>query len=305
MRRFRAAHWCCGKTVAISGEWARLMERWIVISNCQTLGLTNCLSLLNPDVAVEPCDIWQFRNEIDRWRNEIGNFHRIFLNDEILSLGLIDFSVLTNVLRVPAVEFCGYHPDLCYAYSEGTGLETPLGAYNSMIAHAAFRKGLSESDTRSLYNARIFEAGGYFELWNEEKRNLISYFSQYGYDLSESFRNWTMRDSFMHSMNHPRIDCLHDIAAMASIKIGRRIVPNTLRPHDNLCHGAIFPIYDEIAEALGIEGSYLFKVPSQYKTVTLEQFIAGSFAAYRQHDPAGMHVSEIFQRRYSAICDAI
>jgi hypothetical protein len=281
------------------------LERWLVISNCQTHGLTHCLSLQNPDVNVEACDIWQFRREADRWSAQISAFERIFLTDEILSLSLIDFSSLQGIIRVPDIEFGGYHPDLCYVFSDTGSVKSPMDDYHSLICLAAFKRGLSENQTKALFRSPIYEAGGYFDVWEVEKQRLFDRFAGYAFQMRDAFRRWSMQTNFMYSFNHPKIDCLYDIAAVASAKAGSDPILNPIRPHDNLCNGAIFPVYNEIAEQYGIMGCYDFKPLGQYRTLTLEQFISGSFEAYRRYNMDRLSVVGLFERRYEAIFNAI
>ena len=281
------------------------MERWIVLSACQTLGVANSLSLLNPDVSIEPCDIWRFRNEAAHWAAHLSDYDCIFVNDEVAELGLVDFSQFPRVVRLPAINFAGYHPDLCYVYSAGRTVHTPLGDYHSIIAFAGFMQGLSEADTLALYNARMFEAGGYMDMWGIDKAHLMNLFRHYGYDLSAAFRQWGLREGFMHSVNHPRIECLYDIARAATVKAGRTPLDSPVRPHDNLRVAEGFPVYPEIAEACGVPGSYLFKVGGQYRLLTLAQFVTASYDAYAELGAGALETVPQFQGRYDAIVAAL
>jgi len=280
------------------------MRRWAVILNCVTPGFVNCLSVLNPGTTVEGYTIWQFQTEFARLSTELKNFDCIFLYDDILALNLIDFSQFDNVVQVPLITFSGYHPDHCFVSSEAALLNSPIGVGNSMIAFAAFKKSLSVADTLALYNRRTFEAGAFFDLWQQDKLRLFQRFVKDGYDLAGKFRRWSMRDSFMYTIHHPKIDCIYDIAVIASERAGARPVTTSLRPHDNLSSGPIFAIYDEIAEALGIERSSFFS-PGQYKMIGLEQFILASFEIYRAQKPESLVIHPIYERRYSAIYDFI
>lgn len=281
------------------------MERWIVISNCQTLGLANCLQLQNPDAAVEACDFWSFKSRAEQLSHQLADYDCIFLNDEIIALGLVDFSRFARVVRIPPVVFSGYHPDLCFVTQGSSQVDTPLDAYNSIIALAAFKKGLSEADTLALYNMRTFDSAGYLQLWHSERADLLASFRAYGYEMAHAFRRWTMREGFMYGNNHPRIECLYDLSLTATARAGRTPVDGPFRPHDNLRNGQVFPIYSELAEACGIEGSYLFKPAGHYRLLTLAQFIAGSFDAYRACGTAEFGTGGQFQERYDAVLEAI
>ncbi len=278
------------------------MERWIVFSNCQTRGITNCLSLQNPDADVTPCEFLTLIQNPAVWAEALPQFDRIFATQEILGLGLMDFAAFGNLTILPSIQFGGFHPDICYASSPQGTTKTPMDDYNSIICLAAFNKGLSEADTLKLFNRSTYMAGGYFEIWALEKRQMFDHFSDCGVDLSADFRRWSMRGSFMYSVNHPRIECLYDVAAQMTRRIGREPLLDWLRPHDNAANAVVFPVYDEIAEELGIPGSYHFKPGGQYRFLSLEAFIAGSFAAYRQFPSTTFG---IFEARYNAVFNAI
>lgn len=263
------------------------------------------MALMNPNAIIQACDIWQYQTELERWSAEIVEYDRIFLSDEILELGLIDFSQHKNVVRVPPIVFRAYHPDLCYVRSESGPVRTPLDGYNSAICLVAFKKGLSEADALSLYHWRTYQTAGFFDLWRTEHGGLSKHFSNYGYVIEDSLRRWSLRGPFMYGINHPKIDCLYDVAALATMKAGQEPLVTYLRPHDNLCNGPIFPVYEEIAETLSIDGSYLFKVTAEYRLLTLEQFVTASFMEYRKHDPDRLEVLEPFAETYDIVFNAI
>ena len=85
---------------------------------------------------------------------------------------------------------------------------------------------------------------------------LKNYFSFFKIDIAPLFRRWTMKQAFMWSTNHPRIDCLFDVATEVLKKNSIDCVGTVIRPHDNLLNGPVFPVYTELAEALGVRGSY-------------------------------------------------
>lgn len=282
------------------------MERWVVFSNCQSYGLAQCLALQNPGVNVEGRDSTVYQRDIDGFAEEVEYFSKIFIADFVLELGLFDFGKFSDrIVKIPVVEFAGYHPDNCYAYSNKSGiLKSPIGDYHSIICLAAYNKGLNPLDTRALFCNKIYEAGGYFDMWNSEKEMLHKLFESCDLKLDGAFRRWTMRDSFMHSLNHPKMECIYDVAAAASRKAGREPTLNNLRPPDNLCLGAVFPVYDEIAERYGVTGCYDFKPTSEFRVLTLEQFISGSFEAYEKFG-SPMVWTATFEKRYSDVFNAI
>lgn len=285
------------------------MDRWLVIANCQTVGLANSLSLMNPKVHVESCDVSVFIKDIPKWAEDIRNFDKVFVIDQIVNMGWLDFSVYQNVIVIPVMEFHGYHPDICYI-TTGSGsnvsyVESPLSHYNSLICFSGFKKGLREEEILALYNVEIFERSGYFRLWHEEKQSFLQRSRELGYDFSAAFRRWSLRGSFMYSVNHPKIECLYDIAMAATVKAGREPVDCAMRPHDNLIAGPIFPIYPAIAERYSIEGSYYFKIGGYYRLIDLTEFVARSFDTYRRIGADNLEPALPYKTQYDAVYAAI
>lgn len=64
-----------------------------------------------------------------------------------------------------------------------------------------------------------------------------------------------------------------------------------LRPHDNLLQGPCYPVYPEIADALGVKGSYLFKTGGSYRYLSLNEFINFSYDSYQGRDKDMLHVN--------------
>jgi hypothetical protein len=281
------------------------MEHWLVLSNCQTQGLTNCLGLLYPDAEVEACDIWQLRHEIDQWSKAIPAYDRVFLNVEVGQLGLFDFSGLQNVVRIPTLEFYAYHPDLCCVWVNNLPIKSPLDDYHSAIAVAAYKKGLDEKAACALFNGGFYAAAGFFGLWERSRSEMLGTFMHYGFDLAGPFRRWTQRRPFMHAVNHPRIECLWDIATLAVAKAGREPVVSVVRPHDNLIVSSIYPVFEELAEHLGVEGTNLFKPLGKFRLIPLDDFVAKSFEVYRMYAPDELVPGIITADRFQAIMDAI
>jgi len=263
-----------------------IAEKWLVISNCQTLGLSNAISVLCPDAEVTACDIWSFKGDPESWKNKLSSFNQLVISPEIQDLNVVDFSTYTNVTWVPGFFFRAYHPDLCYVFHAGSTVKTRLDDYNSNIVFAAYKQGLTTVQARSLFTSDVFHQIGYFDLWSTEKAALIQRFGDVGLDIRPYWLEWVKSGGFMHSINHPHIDAVFDVAKAVVHKAKGSHLHTSIRPHDNLINGAIFPVYPEIAEryAHGDLGSYLFKPMGTFSLLNLDQFIESSFAAYRAYN---------------------
>jgi len=261
-------------------------QKWLIVSGCQTLGLGQSLALICPDVAVETCDIWTFKRYPAAIRDKLEGFSRIIVSTEVADLGLIDFRCMPNVSLVPHLVFGGYHPDLCYVLDErGAVVSSPIGDYNSLIAVSAYKVGMNELQALKLYTQSTYEEIGYFSVWQSERRALLGDFAAVGIDISTDFYRWVRNGCFMYSLNHPKIGALYDLAArFAGTVLNKRILESDIRPPDGLAVGAIYPLFPEIADRYCCgNGSYQFRAGEL--SVCLEEFIAGSFAKYREYAP--------------------
>lgn len=279
------------------------METWLVLSNCHSLGLANCLQLQYPHVHIVAIEQAAAMKEPARVLQESRSAARIFISPPVKSLNLIDASKPT--IDVPSFSFAGYHPDLSYVKFGEEMVQSPLHDYHSTICFAAFKKGYSETDTKALFVGRNYERCGYFAVWEQDRDLLEHYLQQFQIDGCKLFRRWTMRGPFMYSTNHPRIECLFDIATELLRSHGLEPTATSICPLDNLINGPIFPIFDEIAESLGVQGSYLFKPTLSYSLLTLDEFIGGSFAVYRRYDPQKLQPHPESKSRFSSVFNCL
>lgn len=156
---------------------------------------------------------------------------------------------------LPSVVFMGYHPDCIYLpniRAAGTGLPSD---YQSAIAVAGFLSGRSPRDTLLLYNSYICAAAGYHDRFLQASATLEAHFVSLGFpDLAEHISGWAAGGPFMHTINHPRIDVLGDIAFAVARKAGLS-VQTAPRTSDALAKATRWPVYPPIAARLGIAGS--------------------------------------------------
>ena len=108
----------------------------------------------------------------------------------------------------------------------------------------------------------------------------------------------------MHSINHPRIHVLYDIASNLLAAQGKKPIEGVI-PHDNLMLGAVFAVYPEIGEALGVHGSYLFKNVGNYTPIELADFVAGCFGNYEKFPRGTIQPHPEFRRQVDYIATLI
>lgn len=264
-----------------TGKGGRRPRKWLVLFNCQAYGLANCLEALLPGLQVERYDVGRFRLKYDEVMAKAGDFERVVIASRYRGELEAEATAFANVSWIPHVWFQGYHPDLCYLSARGPLGTGPAGPYHSAIAWACFQSGRDEAATRALFNRDTFEALGYFDVWPGARQQLVESFEAHGIDVRERFVQWTRNGPFMHTINHPRIPVLLDVARLLLRSVGIEPHDTGIVPQDNLVNGPAFPVYPEVGTRLGVAGRYYFKRGGGYRVVDLEQFIAQCFAVYR------------------------
>ena len=277
-------------------------RRWLLVYNCVHPGLANCLKLQAPGLHVDAFDFARFRKNFAQHEPHLAGYDLVVTSQHFARNESCDFAAITRVRTLPMFHFDAYHPDLCYV--NGTGgelIKGSMGGYMSKIVVAAYLKGLRREQVAPLFNARNYEAFGYLEFWNPARSRLLRGFAEVGCPVDAYFPRWGVGDAFMHSGNHPAIHVVSDVASALLHAEGITPVRSAVRPHDNLLNGPIFPVYDAIAEHLSVPGSMLFKVPTEYRFLDLGQFIAASWEALSQHDPACLRLNPVHQASFDEV----
>jgi len=193
-----------------------------------------------------------------------------------------------DVTFVPSITFTGYHPDCVYLVAEGKQLRGPMGVYHSALAATGFVLGLSEERTARLFNPLVLRRLGYLDVHAQSRALLVRDFAALGYDLAARFEAWERDGAFMHVINHPRILPIADTCRMALERAGLGAFPLEAAREvpDPLARQQIWPVYPAIARAIGLAGSWEFRPTARSARpvvpMTLEEFVAQSFAAYAE-----------------------
>lgn len=291
----------------IDKECNSAMNNWLVISNCNTFGLANSLTLLYPSAKVTWVTQPNFQSAPDEFVSKFHDYSLCFCHPSVQELAPFKSNRdrLRKTIVVPAMHFAGYHPDVTYIVDGGRVVNSPIGGYHSAICFLAHQAGLSASAAESLFTHRTYEAAGYYDVWNEDKKHVLKVFASSDVDISREFLAWTKRGPFMHSINHPMIDCIYTTAEKILIREGFAVVNQSRRPHDNLLNGAWCAIYPEIAEATGVRGSYQFKIQNDYRIISLHDFIHESYRIYDREPPGRLKLMNEQYERFRKLQDII
>ncbi len=274
------------------------MARFLLIGICQIEGIAKCLRALHPLGEVEAHTLWTleetFENE-DRLFTYMRTFDFIIIQDfgedafGVLSADLIR-EIFPRAVTLPGFLFSAFHPDIVYVANaapkpdEHRNVQSAIGDYHSALAVFGFMQNLGLEKTLSLYRREVYEALGYMNMWSESEDFLLAAFRGYGWPVERFFVQWARRGAFMHTINHPKLFVLADIARMILSRCNVAFVDDAVEDRiiDPLLAGPTWPVYPAIAEQFGFTGSMNFKKVEldSHASLMLDlpRFVAGSFA---------------------------
>jgi len=192
-----------------------------------------------------------------------------------------------QVMQIPTITFAAFHPDIVYAFQENRIVKSGLNSdWNSRILMIAYLEGLGQSEAVSLFRADVFDSVGYFDSWSDSATDLAESFSRCDFDFSRWMRAVQRSGVFMYGVNHPVQFALTELAIQISEKMADRTHEQMFELHkltkDYLAH-IVWPVYPEIANRLGLQGSYHWRVDNEY--ANLPQFVEKCF---RRWDESGL-----------------
>ncbi len=256
------------------------MDKWLVISNCNTVGLANSFSLLCPRVEVTGVHVQAIDREVEAGNLALETFDRVFAHPDTPQVTKVALDELKAVHLVPSIFFAAYHPDGCYVRNRQGQIGSPIGEYHSSICFAAYKAGLSVGDALGLYNRDTYARAGYLDMWLDEREAETRKFARHGIDIADLFVKWAGAGPFMYSFNHPMIGCIFDTAKRVLAQLDIPAAQTPFLPHDNLRESAWLPILPVIADACGVEGSTMFKRGARYRILELPAFVRDSYRIY-------------------------
>lgn len=274
------------------------MARFLVIGNCQTDSVANCLRVLHPKGYVEGHNLWNlqadFQNE-DRLLTHMRTFDFVILQEfGGDNLGVLDSNVLRaaspNALTIPGMVFSAFHPDIVYAQPKNPSqyghrfVRSAIGEYQSALVVYGFLRGFDVDKTLKLFRTDVYEAVGYLDMWDEAQTFLLNAFKAYGWKVDEYFLRWARSGVFMYTNNHPKLAVFSDIARMILARCELPFEAHAFETFliDPLRNGPIWPVYPEVAGAYGLAGSMHFKRVEVGQVaqlfLNLEEFVLQSYA---------------------------
>jgi len=238
-----------------------------VLGNCQVGGLTAALRILVPDVKFSRKLVTGERGKLKR---ELTKSSRssLMIQDSVLRIVLSDETLRESLPKdyivYPTITFSAFHPDTQYIFCEERVIKNGLGSdWNSRILIWAYLNELTVDESLLLFDKETYKKLGYMDEWSNSSEELRRTFENCSLDYSQWIRGVQRDGQFMYGINHPMPAALTYLARQLA---DREFSSNaeSLRetngdPKDYLSH-IVWPVYPEIAEELGMEGDYHWRV---------------------------------------------
>lgn len=196
-------------------------------------------------------------------------------------------------VKIPTFYFSGFHPDVIIEKREdGESLSSPAGSLNSAIVLYGYKNGLTHQEIKSLFRNEVYEALGYYDYWRWSVTSLKRNITDCGLNGAEVMNRIIRLGAFCHTVNHPTISAVSIIADEIAAHLGFNLEKQESLSDPLLQHGS-WPIYPELAETHGLDGSYDFEFDEliengKRKAIRLDDFIERSVSLYEQQRDMGI-----------------
>lgn len=277
-------------------------EHWVVLSNCQSLGLANAIAAVGRGISCDACDVWQMAGLLAENPDHFRRYDRALILPEARPFpGFPSDDALPPAVDVPSFIFGGYHPDCCYVSADGQLiLDDLIGPYHSMIALAAFKEGIGAAGAARWFTGPVYERAGYYRQWGAQRERLIALFAGHGFNIRGVFRRAGRGRSFMHTIDHPTMGMLIEIARVILRTLDRPVDEQAAAPADQLAVTS-WPIYPEVGEQYGVAGSYRFRPANRYESIDLDEYLEKAFAEFDRWDRSLLRVASDIQPRLQLV----
>lgn len=238
------------------------MQKTIVVSlSCQTGGIAAALGAMFPEHRVIAMLLPAPTDETGRdTLRDVLKGAEFWVTSGQQELAT-DLPVKT--LKAPTIYFDAFHPDIIYALKRSTG-EITNNHYNSRIAIWAYNNRVDPRDAQGLYREEVYRSLGYLDYWAHSAAHLSQIFAESDLGVASFtpfFRAVKRRGLFMYSVNHPHPQVLVEVTRQLAINMGGNpaLIFREITIPDAMT-SAIWPVYPEVGEELGLEGNYIWRI---------------------------------------------
>ena len=293
-----ARHWRDKTFARAKGATGKPARKVAVVGNCQSFGYAFALKLFDPALVVDRYAlVAPSYTDLKTLRAALADYDIVFsqdfgpkiLRDNATSDAL--YADLPGVIRLPTVNFYGFHPDTIHLLDPTKGYRYilgPAGVYHSALALFGHIKGFSVEQTEALFSHEAFAFVGYLDVWPSAIEEVLRAGQAAGMKLDSAVARWSRGRAFMYTPTHPRPQVMFDVArlAMGTAGLQAQALDTDDYAVDDLSRDYILPVYPPLAELYGLAGSTVLKL-AHYRfshgvgeMLTLKDYIARSFAHY-------------------------
>jgi Polysaccharide biosynthesis enzyme WcbI len=280
-----------------------------VYGNCQVGGFAASLRSLLPDSTVDMFPVSNLAKPVDPAEYDLFFLHKPFANR-------FNDACADRMRLIPSIVFTGFHPDCAYVDRDKVPIHSPVGPLNSALVAACFLCDIPLDEVPSWFTHSGFDKIGYLAEFERAKRFLLDQARALEFDLSEVFDEWMRRrEAFMYTLNHPAVYVLYDVCRIALAKEGLTGSAEQPLPPDGLAKSIWWPVYNVVAEHLGITERAVFKYDLAMakregrETLGFTEFVAGSYQIFKDVPRAVIAqapaVARVLKRMELARCDAL
>lgn len=261
-------------------------KRILVLANCQTGGLSACLTTLLPSALVSSAHWSETDEGVERSAQAAAEADIVITSaPKRLVEVLADRHGFdrSKVFRIPSIFFPGFDPDLTYASANGKPIYPVITSpYHSAIGIWCWKKGLSVDRTASYFTAQTMAHLGYDRFWTVATAQTRGHFSETQASFSDFFMPLqSSGERFMHTSNHPSIKAIALLSKNIARQFGAKESQLDLPLHDlipdALGHEMTWPIYPGIGEQLGLKPYLIWRIYGQL--YDLESYLDAQFRA--------------------------
>ena len=280
-----------------------------IIGNCQAEVIASLLGVMVPTADVQSVNVREFKlGSVDlkdivaaqgMTLVQTAHWHRM-----VKTYGGAD-RIPSSVVKYPSIFFTAFHPDFVYP----SVVRSLMGQPSSAICLYSWLRGWSAEETVGLYRGEVYRALGYLEAWEPSMQELLEDGQAAGFDLRGPLESWQRDGCFVFTPNHPYLRVLADLARLSAERLGLTIAvryPERMMA-DPFAANLVWPIYPEVAAALGVAGQPFFKRGGMPKLgenlFDIRTFVERSYANYGKTDRSTVICPALEDPRFALLED--
>lgn len=270
----------------------------VVMSNCQTGGLSATIDALFPDDRIvpiawlgrEPPGLRDLLADADAWVCSLPR-------DDAEAL-LAASGSRAQLVLVPTIWFPAFHPDLTPVLRrDGRELDGPAMTYHSRLVLWGWAHGWDRAEIVDRFTPATFAGLGYHDTWAPSVAGVRRAFAATDLDVDRWLLPLVPRGAFMLTSNHPRLDALVQMGRLAAEHLGAdadrlRFDWEQVLPDGLLATSVVWPLYPPVAATYGLPGAYVWRLESG-ELIGLDEYVERSLDRYATLDPAELDLAHV------------